>query len=204
MRSAVILPKGADDAMGETDREEILDLIVRWEEAKAQGRTPAPEELCRECPQLLSGFRRQVEKLEQVDWLNAPMESGASSPADAPLDPRDEGLPRLLADRYRLESLVGEGGFGRVYRGFSTWLERLVAVNNPRVVRPVTSGEVDHCRIEARKVARLRHPNIVPVHVVGRERASCFIVGEWIEGTTLALRINGDRPDHNASARIVA
>ena len=70
--------------------------------------------------------------------------------------------------------------------------------------RPVTGGEVDQCRIEARKVARLRHPNIVPVHDVGREGSNCFIVGEWIEGTNLAVRIRDDRPDHRESARIVA
>ena len=55
--------------------------------------------------------------------------------------------------------------------------------------RPVTGGEVDQCRIEARKVARLRHPNIVSVHDVGRDGSNCFIVGEWIEGTNLSERI---------------
>ena len=99
---------------------------------------------------------------------------------------------------------MGEGGFGRVYRAFDTWLERPVAVKVPRVDRPVTEGEVDQCRIEARKVARLRHPNIVPVHDVGREGATCFIVGEWVEGTDLAARIKGDRPGYREAARIVA
>ncbi|AGA29160.1 serine/threonine-protein kinase [Singulisphaera acidiphila] len=192
----------------ESDREKILDLIVRWEEGKAQGEALAPEELCRDCPQLLTGFRRQVAKLEQVDWLNESIESGTlmsvSASGFARLVPADSSLPRLLADRYRLDSLVGEGGFGRVYKGFDTWLERLVAVKIPRVDRPVTSGEVDQCRIEARKVAQLRHPNIVPVHDVGREGTSCFIVGEWIEGTNLALWIKTEHPDHEASARIVA
>jgi serine/threonine protein kinase len=113
-------------------------------------------------------------------------------------------LPRLLADRYRLDALVGAGGFGRVYRGFDTWLERVVAVKVPRVDRPVTEGEVDQCRIEARKVARLRHPNIVPVHDVGREGSTCFIVGEWVEGTSLAARITDGRPGWREAARIVA
>ena len=58
------------------DRERILDLIVRWEEAKAQGQDPAPEEMCRDCPELLSGFRRQVERLGEVEWLNGPIEAG--------------------------------------------------------------------------------------------------------------------------------
>jgi serine/threonine protein kinase len=187
-----------------SERERMLDLIVRWEEAKAQGLDPRPEEFCGDCAELLSGFRRQVEKLGEVEWLNGPIEAVSTTPGGVPQSPRDNDLPRLLADRYRLDVLVGAGGFGRVYRGFDTWLERTVAVKVPRVDRPVTEGEVDQCRTEARKVARLRHPNIVPVHDVGREGATCFIVGEWVEGTNLAARIIEDRPDYREAARIVA
>src|SRR3954454_14892112 len=190
--------------MMEPDREDILELIVRWEQAKAQGQELSPEELCRDCPDLLIEFRRQVEKLGQVAWLDGPIETGIATPEYEPPFAADIDLPRLLAERYRLEALIGVGGFGRVYRAFDTWLERPVAVKVPRVDRPVTGGEVDQCRIEARKVAKLRHPNIVPVHDVGREGSTCFIVGEWIEGTNLAARIRDDRPDPRESARIVA
>src|SRR4051812_18259326 len=188
----------------ETERERMLDLIVRWEEARARGQDPEPEELCRECPGMLSGFRRQVERLGRVEWLNGPIDEGATTPRAGSAVVPDLDLPRLIADRYRLDDLVGEGGFGRVYRAFDTWLERAVAVKVPRVDRPVTGGEVDQCRIEARKVARLRHPNIVPVHDVGREGSTCFIVGEWVEGNNLATRIADDRPGHREAARIVA
>ena len=188
----------------EPEREQMLDLIVRWEEAKARGQDPRPEELCRECPDLLSGFRRQVERLSQVEWLNGPIETGTTTPGAESATTPDLDLPRTIGDRYRLDALIGQGGFGRVYRAFDTWLERAVAVKVPRVDRPVTGGEVDQCRIEARKVARLRHPNIVPVHDVGREGNTCFIVGEWIEGENLAVRIGRGRLDYRDSARIVA
>jgi serine/threonine protein kinase len=170
----------------------------------ARGLDLAPEELCRDCPDLLSGFRRQVHRLGEVAWLDGPIEPGFTTPGDVASSPRDADLPRMIGDRYRLDALIGEGGFGRVYRAFDAWLERPVAVKVPRVDRPVTGGEVDQCRIEARKVARLRHPNIVPVHDVGRDGSNCFIVGEWIEGTNLAVRIRTDRPGHRESARIVA
>lgn len=194
----------------EADREKLLDLIVRWEEAKAQGAPAVPEEICRDCPQLLTRFRREVASLEQVDWLNDSFQTGISASASASASdsawdsPHELSLPRLLAERYRLDVLVGEGGFGRVYQGFDTWLERPVALKIPRSNRPVSSGNLDQCRIEARKVAQLRHPNIVPVHDVGREGTSCFIVGEWIEGTNLALRIKNERLAHDVAARIVA
>jgi eukaryotic-like serine/threonine-protein kinase len=188
----------------EQDREQILDLIVEWEQAKADGRDLAPEELCRGCPQLLSGFRRQVEKLDEVAWLDDPVMAGTPMPSGNSPSWSDTELPRLLAGRYRLDALVGRGGFGRVYRGYDTWLERVVAVKMPRVDRAVSDGEVDECRIEARKVARLRHPNIVPVHDVGREGSSCFIVGEWVEGMNLAARLHAGPLDFRESAQIVA
>src|SRR4051812_8452231 len=188
----------------EPERGRILDLIVRWEEAKARGEDPAPEEFCRECPGLLSGFRRQVEKLGEVGWLDAPIEAGTPTPRTGSATIPDPDLPRTIGDRYRLDALVGAGGFGRGYRGFDTWLERGVAVKVARGGRPATEGEVDQCRIEARKVARLRHPHIVPVHDVGREGTTCFIVGEWVEGTDLAARIKAGRPDYREVARIVA
>src|SRR4051794_24025886 len=187
------------------DRDDVLDLLFRWEEAKARGRVPTPEEMCRDRPELLGEFRRQVEKLGQVEWLNAPVEGfSTTTPGDRPREAPDLDLPRMMADRYRLEAPIGEGGFGRVYRGFDTWLERPVAVKVPRVDRPVTTPELDLCRLEARKVARLRHPNIVAVHDVGQDEGTCFIVSEWIDGVDLATRLKRDRPTFAESARIVA
>jgi serine/threonine protein kinase len=187
------------------NRDQILDLIVRWEEAKAQGQAPTPEEMCRDRPGLLGEFRREVEKLEQVEWLNRPIEGiSTTGSCDDPKDVPGMDLPRMMAGRYRLDALIGEGGFGRVYQGFDAWLERSVAVKVPRVDRPVTVPEVDLCRLEARKVARLKHPNIVAVHDVGQDDGTCFIVSEWIDGADLASRIKGDRPSHRESLRIVA
>ena len=75
----------------------------------------------------------------------------------------------------------------------------------PRVDRPVTGGEVDQCRIEARKVARLRHPNIVPVHDVGREGVDLLHRRRVDRGHQPGgRRSENDRPDHRESARIVA
>jgi serine/threonine protein kinase len=186
------------------DREELLDLIVRWEEAKAQGQAPTTEELCRDCPQLLDEFRLQVDRLRQVEWLNGPIDADGTTSGTAPAKSSDIDQPDMMAERYRIDALIGEGGFGRVYRGYDTWLERPVAVKVPRVDRPVTGAEVDQCRLEGRKVARLRHPNIVPVHDVGREGTTCFIVSEWIDGEDLAARIRDNRPAHQEAVRIVA
>lgn len=184
-------------------RDEIVDLVVRWEEARANGQDISPEELCRDRPELLDEVRRTIERLGHVEWLNRPVGSTTTATAN-PGDAGAAALPVIMAERYRLDVLIGEGGFGRVYRGFDLWLERFVALKVPRIDRPISSSEVDLCRTEARKVARLRHPNIVPVHDVGRDGATCFIVSDWIDGSNMASLIAARQLSHRESALIVA
>ena len=94
------------------DRERMLDLIVRWEEAKAQGQDPRPEEFCGDCAELLSGFRRQVEKLGDVEWLNGPIEVAATTPGERlavaprrrPAPAAGRPLPARRPDRRRAAS----------------------------------------------------------------------------------------------------
>jgi serine/threonine protein kinase len=188
-----------------TRRDEIVDLIVRWEEARARGEELSLEELCRDCPQFLGELRRSIEQLGRVEWLNEPLSPLSSTGAheQAPSH-ADHTLPRIMAGRYRVDALIGEGGFGRVYRGFDTWLERFVALKVPRMDRAVSSSEVDLCRTEARKVALLRHPNIIPVHDVGRDDGTCFIVSDWIDGVNLESHIREGRLSLAESTAILA
>ncbi len=183
----------------------MLDRLVRWEQARAQGRSPSPEDLCGDCPDRADELRRLIGKLGRIGWLDRPLED-ATGPGEERNEtmPRDTDLPRTLADRYRLDALIGVGGFGRVYRAVDTWLDRPVAVKIPKADRLVGAEEVDQCRMEAKKVARLRHPNIVPVHDVGRDGASCFIVSEWIDGRNLAERMEQGRLPLDDAVRIVA
>src|SRR5690349_18028332 len=46
--------------------ERILELLSRWEDLRERGQTPTPEELCRECPDLLPEVKRRVEHLQRL------------------------------------------------------------------------------------------------------------------------------------------
>lgn len=71
----------------------------------------------------------------------------------------------LDAGRYALQEVVGEGGMGTVYRAHDAELDREVAV---KVLRfPGDAGWVERFRQEARVIAALPHPGIVPVHDAG-------------------------------------
>jgi hypothetical protein len=107
--------------------------------------------------------------------------------------------------RYRVESVLGQGGFGLVYLAYDDQLQRLVAVKVPHhrlVARP---EDADAYLTEARTVAGLDHPNIVPVFDVGsNEDCPCYVVSKFIEGSTLAQRIKANRPSVAGAAELVA
>lgn len=87
-------------------------------------------------------------------------------------------------DHYRIESLVGIGGMGAVFRGRDQRLDRVVAVK----VVPMAHRRADamrRFRMEAQSAAKLDHPNIARVYYVGETERWSYIVFEFIEGTNL-------------------
>jgi serine/threonine protein kinase/formylglycine-generating enzyme required for sulfatase activity len=110
------------------------------------------------------------------------------------LPPCAESMPQHI-DRYRVERVLGKGGFGLVYLAYDDQLQRLVAIKVPH--RNLISRPEDAQAYlgEARTVAHLDHPNIVPVYDAGSDEAHpVFIVSKYIEGITLAERIRNNRP----------
>jgi WD40 repeat protein len=87
--------------------------------------------------------------------------------------------------RFDLIERIGVGGFGSVWKARDKELDRTVAVKVPRQ-GSMTPEEEEKFFREARAGAQLRHPNIVPVHEVGRNGDSIYIVSDFVRGITLA------------------
>jgi hypothetical protein len=87
--------------------------------------------------------------------------------------------------RYRLIRVVGRGGMGKVWEAIDETLQRRVAVKVLRADEWGTEDGQERFSREARNAARLRHPNIVPVHDYGRAEGLGYIVMDFVEGTTL-------------------
>ena len=107
--------------------------------------------------------------------------------------------------RYRIEKVLGEGGFGLVYLARDEQLQRLVAIKVPhtRLMNEITN--TDAYLTEARTVANLDHPHIVPVFDVGStETYRCFIVSKYIDGTDLAARLKQSPLSLVDTAKLVA
>src|SRR5262249_10327718 len=101
-------------------------------------------------------------------------------------------MPLLTGTRlgpYEILSPLGAGGMGEVYRAKDTRLDRIVAI---KVLAPLHSSNSDfrqRFEREARAVSRLNHPHICTLHDVGHENGTEYLVMEFIDGETLASRL---------------
>ena len=122
-------------------------------------------------------------------------DSGIISP-ESPVNPPTQLGGNVLGGRYRLEELIATGGFSEVWRAFDTELLRIVALKLPKRSRLNSTASFI---AEARRVARLKHPSIVPVHDVGTQDDRCYIVTEYVEGGSLAQRLSRHPPSTDQS-----
>ncbi len=107
--------------------------------------------------------------------------------------------------RYQVIRPLGQGAYGRVFLARDDDLRRQVAIKVPISRVPVAAGDFELYLNEARVLARLSHPNIVPVHDVGHtEDGLGFVVSMYVNGGDLAARLKAGRPAFTESARIVA
>jgi ABC-type multidrug transport system ATPase subunit len=126
-------------------------------------------------------------------------EPGPPDPIDSPtlsLLPDSSGPGRLVADRYRIEALIGQGGFGRVYRVFDQKLERVVALKVLTLPQgSLAQGQkVRRFEEEARAVARLDHPSIVPVYDAGLEDETPWMAMRLVVGPSLESALGDGGP----------
>jgi serine/threonine-protein kinase len=97
--------------------------------------------------------------------------------------------PKILNQRYEIESKVGDGGMATVYRGRDTRLNRVVAI---KVLHAHHANDINFLQRfshEAQAAANLRHPSIVDIYDVGQEDRQHFIVMEFVEGPDLKTMI---------------
>jgi eukaryotic-like serine/threonine-protein kinase len=95
----------------------------------------------------------------------------------------------LLDGRYELGGLIGQGTFGRVYRGYDRRLARRVAI---KVIKPGWAEEpewAERFEREAQLMARINHPGIVQIHDIGYGEQGLYYVAELVDGESLAERL---------------
>ena len=125
-------------------------------------------------------------------------------PPAGPATKRDAPAPPAAFGRYRVRNALGAGGFGAVYLGHDTQLDRPVAIKVLRGGPEVSQAEAERFLQEARRLAQLSHPGIVAVHDVGLDEGQVYIVSDFLEGPDLGRWLEDNRPSWPEAARIAA
>jgi eukaryotic-like serine/threonine-protein kinase len=90
---------------------------------------------------------------------------------------------------YEIQSPLGAGGMGEVYRARDTRLDRTVAI---KVLPDTLAHDTEHLQRfehEARTLSTLNHPNLLSIYDVGTEGSVHYLVSEFLEGQTLRERL---------------
>jgi serine/threonine protein kinase/WD40 repeat protein len=127
--------------------------------------------------------------------------SSADAPADTSMGPSqppaevkpatdrrdaEAPLPFTRLAHYEIVGRIGHGGMGDVYRGYERSLEREVAIKVLPAELARSEEFVRRFRTEATAVAKLNHPNIVPIHFIGEDQGHHFYAMQFVEGQSLA------------------
>jgi serine/threonine-protein kinase len=116
------------------------------------------------------------------------------------VDSRPEG--RLIAGKYQLESKLGSGAMGSVYRARQLSLNRAVALKVLKVEAAQAMGGRKRFAREAQILTKLSHPNLVPVYDVGLDGDEPYIAMELVDGPSLMGLL--ERPAEYAALNTVA
>ena len=106
-----------------------------------------------------------------------------------------EDLTGRVVKGYELSELIGQGGFGAVYRAHQKYIDREVAI---KIILPQFANHPDFIRrfeTEAQLIARLEHPHIVPLYDYWREPSGAYLVMRWLRGGNLLTNLDPQGSD---------
>jgi serine/threonine protein kinase len=140
---------------------------------------------------------------------------GVADVVTAPVEVPEGGVPssgaefnawfrQVLGAEYEVLSLLGQGGFARVYKARDRRLDRIVAI---KVIRPEVVGTalfVESFRTEGVALAKLRHPGIIPIYDIRERGGLIYYIMPFVQGTTLEARLARGRLPPYESRRILS
>ena len=179
-----------DDPRVERLIEEILDSGT------------SAEAVCRDTPELLTQVREGWRRLRAIEQRIGELFPESGSVEDFGATPPDPGLPRVPG--YELIEVLGRGGVGVVYKVMHLGLNRTVSVKMLLAGAFATWSERQRFSRESEVVAGLCHANIVQIYDVGDLDGRPYFTMEFVEGGSLADRLEGTPRPARQAAELLA
>lgn len=185
------------------DHDEQLALLISdLSEQVRRGQLPDVDAAAGRHPELASELRELWAVAQFADLARG--SGGSTVPRVVSAEEPPAPLPREFGD-FTLESELGRGGMGVVYRAKQRSLDRTVAIKMVREAHLASDADRGRFRAEAEAAARLQHPNIVTVHEVGTADGQAYLCMEYVDGCTLAQFVNTEGPlPPRAAAELVS
>ena len=198
-------------------------LLDHWQQSQEAGQPLAPEELCRDHPELRSEVERQIGVLKGMECLSNDLDhtqvgqdkvEGAATVPPNPVPGRGSlfhDLPHAEAHAdhvpavpgFDIEGELGRGGWGVVYRARQKHLNRTVALK--MILAGGHAGAEEHKRflVEAEVIASLQHPGIVQVYEFGTHQGLPWFALEYCANGSLANKLGGTPLPPREAATVV-
>ena len=163
-----------------------------------------PESVCSSCPDLLPRVRERWQQIcyaqAELDAMFPPLAEQETVPASS----RPAEIPLPLVPGYEVQSVLGVGGMGVVFRARHLGLNRVVALK--MALAGAYAGVPERARFqrEAEAVAVLAHPNVVQIHDVGQAAGRPYFTMEYVEGGSLASKLAGTPQPAREAATLIA
>jgi WD40 repeat protein len=178
------------------------EVLARLLQAEERGETIDLSQAIRGAPDLERPLREYFRNRDLFYQLAPELADVATSPGAA--------LPPLYLEPgsqfgdYQILGELGRGGMGVVYKARQLSLQRLVALKMILAGQLASEDHVKRFHREAQAVARLEHPNIVPVYTVGRHNGQHYFSMKLIEGRSLSADLAHYRRHHRAAAHLMS
>ena len=165
-----------------------------------------PDERRQFLEQICAGDRELADEVRSLLAIERELPDGDSDAPTAGRATFSDAADTMTAEqrgtaRYRIEREIARGAFATVYLGYDTELKRSIAIKVPH---PDAGLDMESYVREARTIAQLTHPGIVPVYdVVHRDDGTPWVVMMYVNGPSLQQVISAGVPSIHRSARLV-
>ena len=189
------MPEPLDDS-----QKSIIEKAVRqFVDAQLDGQTLNIDDYVKQYPGIEDQVRQRIRNLQEIDGLFANLMQSDES------DSGDVGAYDLTGQKlgdFEILSLIGQGGMGAVFLARQISLDRDVALKVISDVGGARGKALERFKREAKVLAKVSHPNIVPIYEVGQEGPYSYFAMEYVNGTSLDKILSDIRtssPDAKAS-----